>query len=80
MSDSSFLSDYLIPISIAIGLSLLVSMNLRKATFSVYVFLASIVISIGVLIWIGIIPYYSAVIAALAIVGMLFMESGDSDE
>ena len=80
MDTSEMLIQYLISIVLALGLSMAAAYNFRQRTFSMFTFLSSISVAIGILIWTGIIPYYSVVFIALIIAGMFFMGEGESVE
>lgn len=70
---------YLVPIMAAIGISLACAM-ISKRGFSINIFITAISISIGILIWTGIAPYYTIVISILLIIGMLFSNTGQPQE
>ena len=73
--------ENLIAIVAVMIVSTLSAYDRRKGSFSQNTFLASLVIGIGILIWIGSIPYYSIIISGLIIVGMILMgNNGGSDE
>ena len=75
--------ENLIAIVAVMIVSTLSAYDRRKGSFSQNTFLASLVIGIGILIWIGSIPYYAIIISGLIIVGMLLMgnnDNGGSDE
>ena len=73
--------ESLIAIVAVMIVSTLSAYDRRKGSFSQNTFLASLVIGIGILIWIGSIPYYSIIISGLIIVGMILMgNNGGSDE
>ena len=73
--------ENLIAIVAVMIVSTLSAYDRRKGSFSQNTFLASLVIGIGILIWIGSIPYYAIIISGLIIVGMILMgNNGGSDE
>lgn len=72
--------ENLIAIVAVMIVSALAGYDRHNQSFSQNIFLASLVIGIGILIWIGAIPYYAVIISALIIVGMFLMGNGDSDE
>ena len=65
--------ENLIAIVAVMMVSALSAYNRRTSSFSQNTFLASLVIGIGILIWVGAIPYYSIIISGLIIVGMILM-------
>lgn len=72
--------ENLIAIVAVMGVSALAGYNSHNHSFSQNIFLASLVIGIGILIWIGAIPYYSVIISALIIVGMFLMGNRGTNE
>jgi hypothetical protein len=70
--------DYLIGILAVFGFSFAGALNWRTRELSTPMFLAGIVIGIGILIWVGMIPFYAVIISALCIIGLMFMGSGES--
>jgi hypothetical protein len=70
--------DYLIGILAVFGFSFAGALNWRTRELSTTTFLAGVTIGIGVLIWVAMIPFYSVIISALCIIGMIFMGSGES--
>jgi chromate transport protein ChrA len=72
--------ENLIAIVAVMVVSAFAGYNRHDHSFSQNIFLASLVIGIGLLIWTGTIPYYAVIISALIMVGMFLMGNGESNE
>lgn len=72
--------EYMIVIAAIFTFSVLASLT-RKG-FSTNIFLVSVIISINVLVWQEVVPFWTIIICALLIIGMLFTDDsgGDGDE
>jgi hypothetical protein len=71
--------EYLIVIVAIFGFSAVASMT--KQGFSTNIFLVSIIISINVLVWQNVLPFWTIIICIFLIVGILFTDdSGDGIE
>lgn len=77
MPEDTTIALYMISIGLLLAISLACSMT--KNGFSTPVFMVSLSIGIGILIWLSIFPFYMIVISGLMIIGMLFMNNSGDD-
>lgn len=70
--------NYIIPIGAIFAFS--IACAITRKGFSTQIFLVGIIISISVLVWKESLPFYTMIISALIITGMLFMTTDGEDE
>ena len=69
--------EYLIVIVAIFGMSVFASKT--RNGFSTNIFLVSVIISINVLVWQNVLPFWTIIICAFIIIGILFMDDSGSD-
>lgn len=66
---------YLVPIGAVMGFGFFCAF-LYEMRFSMQIFLVTIAVGMGVIVWIGLFPVYGLALSALCLIGMVFSEGG----